>query len=303
MSGGIDWDDVSRPLMEDIHPLMALPLALYVAISLFIMMNLVTGIFVEAAQHNMQESKCLRLVHQLRDLFMGADTDHTGDISFEEFSKQLDNPLIEEYFEEIELAAHEAKHFFALLDLGNEGKINAEEFVNGCMRMRGYSRAIDLELLKSLMLKYISHTERIANYVEEHVINRSHSPAQQVTPKMANRTDVDATGTYQLCSSSPTAPLNTEWGPISSIGTESNLPSQKFLGQERAPVPAPPGCVEGDVRSPRETDSVTAVFERVKRISDMALETTSNDWKTAPSHTNACEEAYESSSNAIEEVQ
>merc|ERR1719399_1757584 len=108
------------------------------------MLNLVTGIFVDSAQTNIREDRDLDLVTRVHELFMEADEDHSGVITWEEFKNQLGNPEMVEYFKTIDLDPSEAEHLFDLLDVTGEGKITSEEFVNGCLRMRGPAKAYDV---------------------------------------------------------------------------------------------------------------------------------------------------------------
>jgi hypothetical protein len=150
MTGGVDWDDVARPLMDDVHPMMVVLLVAYVAITTFVMMNLVTGIFVESARENIREDQDYKLVNAVRELFLKSDTERTGEITQEEFIDQVCNPLMEEYFKSIDLDISEAPAFFQLLDSSKNGKIDSEEFVHGCLRLRGTAKAIDHAILLEL---------------------------------------------------------------------------------------------------------------------------------------------------------
>mmetsp|Transcript_153177 Transcript_153177/g.282362 ORF Transcript_153177/g.282362 Transcript_153177/m.282362 type:complete len:248 (-) Transcript_153177:94-837(-) len=148
VSGGVDWDTVLRPLMEDIHPiLMALIFSSYISFSCLVILNLVTGLFVSSAKSTIEENKHFHLVTQLREMFMSSDLDGSGTITWEEFETQLDNPLMEELFKVIQMDLSEARGFFSLLDLDGSGKVNAEQFVMGCLRLRGNAKAIDMTTL------------------------------------------------------------------------------------------------------------------------------------------------------------
>jgi len=163
MSGGVDWDDACRPLMEDISPLMALIFCFYMSLSIFIMMNLVTGVFVTCAWFNLEESKQERLVNNIRQLFLSGDRDHTGSISWEEFRGQLQNPLMEEFFKQIDLDPAQAKDFYDWLDITGQGEVNLDDFVMGCLRMFGSAKSLDLAMLMELSKKTherIEETER-----------------------------------------------------------------------------------------------------------------------------------------------
>merc|ERR1719389_709403 len=55
--GGVSWDEVVEPLIEDISPWMGVVLCLYISFCVFAMMNMATGVFVEKATRMAQEDK------------------------------------------------------------------------------------------------------------------------------------------------------------------------------------------------------------------------------------------------------
>ena len=57
ISGGMDWQDMAQPLIDDVSPLMALVFSGYVAFSMLAMMNVITGIFVDNAKTYAQQDK------------------------------------------------------------------------------------------------------------------------------------------------------------------------------------------------------------------------------------------------------
>lgn len=156
LSGGVDWDVLLASLQEATQYvlLMAILFAGYIAFAMFVMLNLVTGIFVDSAQTNVREDRDLDLVNRVRELFLTTDDDHSGCITWQEFQTQLRNPQMEEYFKVIDLDMSEAQNLFNLLDIRGVGSITAEEFVNGALRLRGAARAFDF-------MVHIHHSKRI----------------------------------------------------------------------------------------------------------------------------------------------
>merc|ERR1719188_2477651 len=71
--GGISWDEVAAPLVSDISPLMGLAFCIYISASLFAMMNLLTGVFVDKAMRSVREDKDTVLAERIRDIFMSGD--------------------------------------------------------------------------------------------------------------------------------------------------------------------------------------------------------------------------------------
>lgn len=147
MSGGIDWDNLAQPLVERISPLLGLVLALYIAFALLALMNVVTGVFVESALKNARDEQEHFMVQHARRLFQNSDLDCSGKLNWEEFQCQMSNPEMQQYFRLIDVEIQEATELFKLLDLDRSGEVDYEEFLNGCLRLRGNAKAIDLVTL------------------------------------------------------------------------------------------------------------------------------------------------------------
>jgi len=176
ISGGIDWDDGVSPLMSSMSPWLALLFSFYIAFAIFALMNIVTGVFVESALQTAKDDKELFLLHHVRNLFVNADTDRSGRITWPEFQKQVENPSMNMYFKAIDLDKEEARDLFRLIDIDESGTIDAEEFVNGCFRLRGPAKAIDLATLmhetKRMNRKWREHAlfvEKTLTWVVHHV--------------------------------------------------------------------------------------------------------------------------------------
>merc|ERR1712151_182601 len=113
----------------------------------FVMLNLITGIFFDLTFSTIRDTKDRELVHQVKELFLQSDVDRSGKISFKEFQRQVHNPIFETYFKVIDLDPSEARGLFDLLDTDGDDEVEAQDFVMGCLRLRGPARAIDLATL------------------------------------------------------------------------------------------------------------------------------------------------------------
>merc|ERR1719491_1999375 len=111
------------------------------------MMNVITGVFVESALSAAKNLKDIELRDKMRSMFLQADADESGLISWEEFSKHLQDRTMERCFELLDMDISEARGLFTLLDTDCSGEVDAEEFVMGCLRLQGAAKAIDLATL------------------------------------------------------------------------------------------------------------------------------------------------------------
>jgi hypothetical protein len=151
ITGGDDWRnfvDQFRKLSQSSFLLHSFLFCVYMAVAVLVMLNLVTGVFVEGAQRMIQEEKDAELVKTVRKLFNITDVDLSGEISFDEFEERLNQDDHNDLFNIIELQHAEAKSLFKLIDTDRSGTIDIAEFVQGCMRLRGPARSVDLSALK-----------------------------------------------------------------------------------------------------------------------------------------------------------
>merc|ERR1712187_788327 len=77
-------------------------------------------------------------------VFQSSDSDFSGEISREEFLKMIHKDELRIPLEELGISTGEAEGLFTLLDADDSGTIDVDEFVNGCIRVTGGPKAVDL---------------------------------------------------------------------------------------------------------------------------------------------------------------
>lgn len=99
----------------------------------------------------------------LRKLFNKLDDTNTGTLTLSDIEKHFDDDEVRALFETLELKATDAWTLFQSIDHNEDFKINLEEFLNGCVELRGFAKAVDLFALRTQVakvreeLKTISH--------------------------------------------------------------------------------------------------------------------------------------------------
>eukprot|EP00746_Dinoflagellata_sp_MGD_P026909 gnl/MRDRNA2_/MRDRNA2_163420_c0_seq1.p1 gnl/MRDRNA2_/MRDRNA2_163420_c0~~gnl/MRDRNA2_/MRDRNA2_163420_c0_seq1.p1 ORF type:complete len:489 (+),score=99.30 gnl/MRDRNA2_/MRDRNA2_163420_c0_seq1:58-1467(+) len=172
ISGGADWGDLLEPLVESSSlPFMhALVFAAYIIFTSVALLNVVTGVFVDNAMKATAEDKEMVIHDQLKTqhsavndvkrLFEETDGNGSGEVSWEEFEQHLENPKVQAYFSSLELDASEARGLFKLLDIDGNGTVNRNEFIMGCMRLKGHAKSVDVATLmyenKKMLAKWTS---------------------------------------------------------------------------------------------------------------------------------------------------
>jgi hypothetical protein len=148
ITGGDDWMNFTDILEGgNFYTGNVMVFAIYIAFATLVMLNLVTGVFVEGAQRIIKEDRDSELVKHVYKLFQIADQDHSAEISWQEFEEHLQDKAMDEYFKAIDLSRRDAQQLFKLLDTDQSGTISVEEFVRGCLRLKGPARSVDLAAL------------------------------------------------------------------------------------------------------------------------------------------------------------
>jgi RNA binding exosome subunit len=157
MSGGADWGDVAQPLEDRIHFLFSPFFCMYIAFAVFAVLNVVTGVFVNEAmvmagkdQELVIEEELSRKgsdINEFIRMFHEADADGNGKVSWDEFREQMEDDRVKAYFKVLDLNVDEAEQLFVLLDPQVSGEVSIDDFVQGCIRMKGGAKSIDVQTL------------------------------------------------------------------------------------------------------------------------------------------------------------
>jgi len=176
ISGGVDWIELHQPLAE-IHWSYGIVFLVYIFFMIFGVLNVVMATFVDSAsqisrrdrelvtQNEME--KITQYARNVQRFFHEADVDGTGTLSLEEFEKYLGDEKVQAYFQSFELDVTQARTLFNLLDLDESNDVGIDEFVEGCMRMKGSARSIDVNMLLYENEKMIERQITFMSYVEE----------------------------------------------------------------------------------------------------------------------------------------
>jgi hypothetical protein len=157
VTGGVDWNDASEPI-EMTNWYYKWYFLFYVLFVFMCLLNVLTGIFVNVAMQATQMNREIAIdeaiqnrdsiVKEVIELFLEADTDGSGALSFDEFQEFLADEKIKAFFMALELDMASSTRIFHLLDESGDGSIDAHEFVEGCIDLRGFARKVDITLLQ-----------------------------------------------------------------------------------------------------------------------------------------------------------
>merc|ERR1719210_742199 len=130
---------------------------LFIAFLVLCVMNLLTGIFCEHAievAHRDTDNVIAeqlndkdRYTRELNELFQRWDSSGDGDLTLAEFQEHLEDERMQAFFRSLEIEAADAWSLFKLLGADGQGTVDSDEFVTGCLRLRGGAKAIQIQEL------------------------------------------------------------------------------------------------------------------------------------------------------------
>lgn len=154
LTGGMDWNDMAKPMMDHVAWWWGIIFFFYVSFMLFAVLNVVTAIFVENAIERSESVKQVQKMNKASRLFKSLDLDGSGQITCDEIMNNLESQQVQEFFRSINVHTSEAKALFDLLDNDGGDGLDFQEFIGGCMRLQGPARSVDLVKLLSMLNKH-----------------------------------------------------------------------------------------------------------------------------------------------------
>jgi hypothetical protein len=157
ITGGMDWRDVSHALLS-IGPLYVWFFVLYIVFTVLCVLNILNGVFVNAAIESAQTNKDLAidkthhktvaLIEQMVQWFVEADKDGSGKVSWKELRNLLEDDGVRNFLQANGIDVASAGQMFRLLDRKGAGYLVPEEFVDNMIALQGQAKAIDLASLR-----------------------------------------------------------------------------------------------------------------------------------------------------------
>lgn len=162
ISQGMDWGIILNSLIGVSETAVVL-LLLYVVITIFAVLNVVTGVFCNTAIESASADKDVAAVRQvqlknhqvatLKNIFSEIDRNNLHKLSFEDVCKGMDTPALAGFLESIGIRTDDVWTLFMLLDSDETGLIDLDEFVSGCMQLHGPA--------KSMQMAKMSHENKL----------------------------------------------------------------------------------------------------------------------------------------------
>lgn len=175
IAGGVSWMEVVGEL-QLLSTGWVFVFIFYIAFTYFAVLNVVTGVFCQSAIDSAQNDQTLVLqsiqaekqanIEKITNLFKAIDIEETGVITYKMLEDQVNSPEVQTYFEAIGLDVWDAWSFFKLLDSDGGGAVELNEFLMGCLRLRGQARSMDLIRVMRDQAWLLSQQSRFWTYME-----------------------------------------------------------------------------------------------------------------------------------------
>jgi hypothetical protein len=117
----------------------------YIMFSMFAMLNVVTGVFIERVLRHEEEEKEANTQRQVQDLLKKLDIGDADELTWEQFADRLTQKPMQEFFKIIDVDIRSARDLFDILDTDDSGTINVRDFTDGCLRIWAPPKGVDLK--------------------------------------------------------------------------------------------------------------------------------------------------------------
>jgi len=178
----------------------------YIVFVTFGVMNVVTGVFVDKALEITSQDKEFVIleeienrredIRQLKEFFYTLDHDGNGVIDKRKMIGSLEDHWLQGSLSSMDIDGHAMVTLFEVIDTDNKGTLTIEEFIQGCMQIRGDAKAVDLFALlvesRSMyrtMAKFMEFAEDRFMEIEQAVVPSRNSVAKRQfsTPRFSSQ--------------------------------------------------------------------------------------------------------------------
>merc|ERR1712137_583320 len=180
ITGGLDWEEMAEPLKATGTMYYGLFL-FYIAFLAFAVLNVLTGIFVDAAMSVAQKDRDNVIIEELdsktacregvQQVLSEIDTDHSGYIYWNEFQSTISNQDVEAFLNLLDLDAREVQTLFEMLTSGSDGTtptaVRIQDFLEGCTKIVGTATSVDLYVLSYITNKGMLEMSICMKYIED----------------------------------------------------------------------------------------------------------------------------------------
>lgn len=206
MTGGVDWEEIWQALAP-LPPEYRAVFLTFITFGILALLNVITAVFVETAMQRSQNDQELKVqtevekkvdfIQKMQRIFEELDTNSSGTLTLEEFEKQMQDENVLTFMSTLELDIDQVRTLLTLLDRDQNGEVDIDEFITGCIRLKGGAKSLDMAILQ-YQVEWMLHN--IASLHQLLVVRFDLVP---------NARELSATSFYRALSSlsAPAAPI------------------------------------------------------------------------------------------------
>lgn len=154
ITGGVDWEIALKPLRR-ISILAVICLVLYITVTFFAIVNVITGVFVTTAMETTSADKDLVVMKQLqkrntqvedlKHLFSEiSGGESLAQVGIDEFKQAMSTTKFSAFLHSMGISTEDVGVLFKLLDADTNGLVDLDEFVTGCLNLHGTAKSSQL---------------------------------------------------------------------------------------------------------------------------------------------------------------
>lgn len=143
IAGGVSWDECLHVLSKSSWVAVSV-FIVYIVIAMLAVLNMLTGLFVDRSMKMVKEERDFHVAAKIHNAFL---KDNHTEIDLQKFRAVVQDDAMLDYLEELGLNSNACDDLFHLLDDDQSGYLSSSEIVDGCLRLRGHARAVDLALV------------------------------------------------------------------------------------------------------------------------------------------------------------
>lgn len=180
IAGGVSWDEPCYALFTDTGVFAGLAFLFYICCGVFVMLNVIMGVFINKAIKVAEEQTELDVACAISGTFMAADNHSQDellsptDITREVFNQKLQEPELQACFEALKIDMTQAQSLFDLIDTDRSGSVDGREIVEGCLRLKGMAKALDVSIMEQALYQLVEKVDNHIGSVDHqiHVVDR-----------------------------------------------------------------------------------------------------------------------------------
>jgi len=176
ISNGNTWGEVLLVIWR-VDPAYGMFFFMYISFCVFAVLNVMTGVFCQAAIESAAKDQELiaqalivdkaRDVEQVRSLFKSMDSNGDGMLDLLELEECFENQQIRALFASLDIHLDNSWQLFHLLDADGKGSVDAMDFVDLCMKVRGPAKSIDMACLSKGQKRIRAKLASMENHIQE----------------------------------------------------------------------------------------------------------------------------------------